>query len=118
MATWGPVVEGSVEPMVFTVYADGAVVNLDNYGAITPILTDSAGTALAQPGTAVKVSPQTGSNIGKLTYTPHAQSFTRSSGAIAHLPEKFGIRFSIVDSGLTPEFFPGGLADTIPVFPR
>jgi hypothetical protein len=112
---FGALTGGTFEPMVFTAYADGAVIN--SYTTITPILTDGTGTVLAQPGTAVKLT-QTGSNIGKFTWTPHAQSFTRSSTAVARMPEKFGIRFSILDVGSALEFFPGGAADIIPVHPR
>lgn len=117
MALWGPVVAGSVEPMVFTLQIDGAAINLDDYGDITPIVTDGNGVEVAEPGAAVAVSPQTGGNVGKVTWTPHEDTFTRT-GSSKHTPERFGIRFEVLDDTNVPLYFPMGSRDIIEVYPR
>jgi hypothetical protein len=118
MATHGPFVTGSVEPVVLTFEANDLPIDLDLYGAITPILTNGAGAEVASPGTCVKVSPQTGSNKGKATYTPHSTSYTRSAGTSVGAAEKFGIRCSVLDATNVAQFFPGGPRDTILVYAR
>jgi hypothetical protein len=111
--THGPFVETSVEPFRIRFVADGAAINLDSYGAITPYLRKGDGTAVATPGTVVKVTPQTGDNVGWATYTPSASAYTRSTGLLFNAAERFTFRCGVLDASLIEQFFPGGEWDTV-----
>lgn len=125
MAQHGPFVVGSVEPFEVLLEAkveggDWEPIDLNLYGALTPIVTDVPGNEVAQPGTLVKVSPQTGANKGKATYTPHSTTYSsaRSAGLPPGQGQKIGFRCSVLDANNVPQFFPAGAPDTILIYGR
>jgi hypothetical protein len=116
--THGPFVETSVEPFRIRFVADGSAINLDSYGAITPYLRKGDGTAVATPGTVVKVSPQTGDNVGWATFTPSASAYTRSTGILFNAVDSFKFRCGVLDANDDEQFFPMGAWDTILIYAR
>lgn len=118
MTTFKPVVEGSVARRgPFTLRVGGTPQDLTLYELPTIAFRNGAGVEVTEPGVVVLREPQA-TYPGQVYHDPHADTFTRSDDSPFKAAEDFYQRFTVEDSEGTPQDFPNGEFDRVPVYAR
>lgn len=118
MTTFKPVVEGSVARRgPFTLKVNGVAEDLTLYALPTITFRNGAGEEVAEPGVIVLRTPQA-TYPGQVYHDPHADTFTRSDDTPFKSAEDFYQRITVEDSAGTPQDFPNGEFDRVPVYAR
>lgn len=118
MTTFKPVVAGSVARRgPFTLRVNGVAQDLTDYELPTISFLNGAGEEVDEPGVVVLREPQA-TYPGQVYHDPHEDTFTRSTDTPFLAAETFYQRFTVEDSDGTPQDFPNGQFDRVPVYAR